>query len=295
MERIHSKTFKMNDFKKLAATFSEKAYVTLDQLTYARKNLKFLGAGSSRVTFLLTTGHVLKVAKNAAGAAQNEAEVDIYTNPKTKPIVTKIYDYADDFSWIVSEIVKEFTNESQFQKVAKIGDFDIYDIVRYATMRAKSPTGTWNNEGGGLHLPQGEKFEIDARNKLIDSIASLIKNTNLMPNDLKPAKHWGVTANGRLVLLDYGFTKNVSINHYGGTDSNHPNVRYKKIQEEKFDKQFPGAIDHWFDDEFDDSQKPMFFVENGKLRCEYKMKVFEWTGDSRSDFNNFWELVKDER
>ena len=50
-------------------------------IAYADKYLQMLGRGSSRATWLLNSRQVLKIALSSKGNAQNEAEIDVYTNP----------------------------------------------------------------------------------------------------------------------------------------------------------------------------------------------------------------------
>jgi hypothetical protein len=51
---------------------------------------------------------LLKIATGDSGVAQNKAEVDVFTNPKTKQIVATIFDFAKDYSWLSSELVNPF-------------------------------------------------------------------------------------------------------------------------------------------------------------------------------------------
>src|ERR1700749_760360 len=46
------------------------------RLKYCKEHFQRLGAGSSRIVFLLPDGKVLKLAKNAKGLAQNNVESD---------------------------------------------------------------------------------------------------------------------------------------------------------------------------------------------------------------------------
>ena len=66
--------FDLNRFKGLSNA--------AEMLEYADKRLQKLGEGTARAAFVLTGRHVLKVALNAKGLAQNEAELAVYTNPE---------------------------------------------------------------------------------------------------------------------------------------------------------------------------------------------------------------------
>lgn len=101
--------FNMNEFKKLVKRYNthpdgitgEPASSPKNYFEYASLNLEELGKGSSRIVYLLSAKKVLKIALNVKGIAQNEAEIDIYTNPKTKAIIAKIFDYDVDYKYII--------------------------------------------------------------------------------------------------------------------------------------------------------------------------------------------------
>jgi hypothetical protein len=65
----------------------------LKRFKYFEKHTEFLAMDSSRTVFRLSDQYVLKLANIKAydeiaekGQAQNEVEVDVYTNPKTKAV-----------------------------------------------------------------------------------------------------------------------------------------------------------------------------------------------------------------
>ena len=72
--------------KKASSGFDFNFFKTLGtipaRLNYAKKLLEQLGAGlgSSRETFKLSANRVLKIAKNEAGVAQTEAELEFIRN-----------------------------------------------------------------------------------------------------------------------------------------------------------------------------------------------------------------------
>lgn len=95
-----SRPFDINIFKSLRSAY--------EAAEYADERLEELGTGSSRKVFLLSSGKVLKIAygKQNAGKAQNQEEVNVFTNPKSRPVVAKVFDYDPSFRWIISELVK---------------------------------------------------------------------------------------------------------------------------------------------------------------------------------------------
>jgi hypothetical protein len=176
------------------------------QELYLKRHGTFLNSGSARRVYLVDNKSVLKWAKGARGLAQNETEVDVFTNPKTKPVVAKIYDYDPKFQWLVSEIVRPITDYNEFQKLTGL-DFeqDVADLF-YVT---KFPDRLGGREEFAKHPRR-------IHNKFFQSILYLMEDTGLLNGDLRTIEHWGKTADGRVVLLDYGLSREVYQLHYNG-------------------------------------------------------------------------------
>lgn len=199
-------------YEKIRGNFKINTLYTLktyqDVLAYSQESLKEIGKGSSRTVFALTSRFVLKVAHNQLGIAQNAAEVEIYTNPYSKPIAAKIIEYGKGYIWIISEIVKPINDIRDFKRYAGI-PFHLLD------------------KAIELSIDRGDRVEeiinfvfrkdIIKTYSIKDSVISWVKDvlitlakTDLMPGDLFELSHWGKTSDGRVVLLDYGFTKDVA-------------------------------------------------------------------------------------
>lgn len=69
-----------------------------DRVAYCKKYLEYLGRGSSRMSFLMPNGHVLKLAFNRKGLAQNAAECDDYFKNSLE-CFTDVYNVANDDTW----------------------------------------------------------------------------------------------------------------------------------------------------------------------------------------------------
>ena len=72
-----------------------------DKIGYAKKHLEFLGSGSSRHAFAIDDKKILKVASNENGIMQNNVE-KFYCDSDWERL-TKIFEYDEDFMWLVSE------------------------------------------------------------------------------------------------------------------------------------------------------------------------------------------------
>lgn len=206
-------TFRSIISEKIRGNFDVRKLKELDNLKdvfkYAKDNLELIGSGSSRLAFLLSSQKVIKVAKNSAGIGQNSAEVEIYTNPKARAVLAKIYDYGEGYKWIISELVRPILRPGEFKSLtgipfsgfqAVLDDFasaktvtDIDDIIDYY----------FNSK-----VTKRRNFEQRAADWVRD-IGYTLFSTDLKVGDFYIIEHWGKTASGRVVLLDYGFTEEI--------------------------------------------------------------------------------------
>lgn len=218
-----SRKFALGGFDKIGSLGDMNRYA-LDH------DLHMLGCGSSRCAYRLSSKKVLKVARNEKGVAQNHTEVEVYTDPKTKPIVTQIYQAGTGYKWIVSELVRPITNSKEFKQLTgvEVDDFKQFLAIMKGQLRGRpSRMGPdTQQEAAGQETPNAiiSKYKGPSRD-FLEAVASLMQSADLLGGDLKYVDHWGKTSDGRVVLLDYGFTGEVWSQHYKpppGEVSNEP-------------------------------------------------------------------------
>ena len=161
---------------------------------------KQLGCGSSRCVYLISSKWVLKVAQNRKGYAQNEAELDVVTNPKSKPIFAKIQDAAPDYSWLLSELVRPLKGSQEFEQLTGIDWYDAEQVMGGFEADMKRMVKKYRGSVKRLEF--------------IKALTALMGLHNLLSGDTASIDHWGKTADGRVVILDYGFTGAVHQQHY---------------------------------------------------------------------------------
>lgn len=175
--------------------FDVRKFKSLDNIefmkAYADSFLQLLGEGSSRVAYALSSNKVLKIAINKKGIDQNLAELDVFTNPATKPMVAKVQDYDPEYRWLVADSVRIFSNETEFEKETGLDFKEFVEEVKNSLIKKVMP-----------------------ESDLASSTVKTIVNSNLMLGDVARIDHWGKSSDGRVVLLDYGFTKEVWEMHY---------------------------------------------------------------------------------
>lgn len=85
-----------------------------ERINYCMRFLgEYIGKGGYRYVFELDDERVIKLAISENKIFQNKAEVQFYQKFKNKfpNLFSKVYKWADDFSWIISERVLPFKHE----------------------------------------------------------------------------------------------------------------------------------------------------------------------------------------
>lgn len=197
---------------RLGNKFDLKKFKSLEAINlmvrYADTFLEQLGKGSSRMAFLYSSKYALKIAINEKGLAQNEAEVDVATNPKSKLVIAKIYSADPEYKWVISDLVKPIKSEKEFESLTGTQWEDFLDALYFA-----------------IH-GEGEEKKNSA---FTDAVIATAKTNKLLTGDLKSIEHWGKTPSGRAVLLDYGFTRGVADVHYKKEPEEHITSNEKTI------------------------------------------------------------------
>lgn len=179
-------------------------------LDYVRPHLTEIGKGSSRTVFAINSKYALKVANaEGKGHAQNNAEMDVFTNPDVKPIIAKIYDYdTSEMAWLVSELVRPLKGWDEFEAMSPgMGGLEEFEESYYTMFDLYDQF---------IDDPESvqERHHLLFNNPLFESLMHLMDVTSLEINDLLFPDHWGKTADGRVVILDYGFTSRVQRDWY---------------------------------------------------------------------------------
>jgi hypothetical protein len=184
-----------------------------DAYNYACETLKFLGKGSGRVAYAYSSGKVLKLAMNEKGFAQNEVEISVYAQRETRNIIAKIYEHDTDMMWVLAELVRPIRDRQEFLE---------HICSQIVPIRFFPVTG-----GEYEHMPHMLDVITDIlrdRRTTIDtlgidpafaqSMRAVVLENNLDSSDIETPRAWGKTSDGRLVLLDYGFSHEVRTKHY---------------------------------------------------------------------------------
>jgi len=227
LTEAHLGKFNMDVFKKLD-TLQKKQ-------NYAKQNLPELGEGSSRTAYALSTSKVLKVVNYEGGSpaaiqrtaergwAQNKAEIETWTNPKTKAVAARIFDFdPDKYTWLVMEIAQLVDNKQlRFEKELGIPATEYFEMSQLIELIYKP--GLVEDFITNLRWAVPVEKAATVRTKIeafvnnpseyVKALVELVKNNDLDVGDIHPS-HFGKTLDGRIVLFDYGLTMDVYRNHY---------------------------------------------------------------------------------
>ena len=186
------------------------------KLKYCKQMLgPTFGSGSSRIIFEIDDNKVLKLAKNQKGLAQNEFEDDTSRNSSA---VVKVFDCADDYSWLVEENCVP-AKEKDFEQIIGI-PFETYcDLVRWNYNSYTYPF---------RHLPlytmsaqEAQKlteqlYEQDEYN-FVHQVMDLMGNYQLPCGDLTRISTYGmVNRDGtpEIIVLDSGLSEEILDTYY---------------------------------------------------------------------------------
>jgi hypothetical protein len=238
--------FSLDILKKKMPEFEKRQYpedigIAIRELVGKQYGLPFLGKGSSRAVYALSTGKVLKIAINDKGMAQNEAERIVWQNPSTRYIGAKVFESDPNDHWAVMEVAKIYGGPTPLKLDLGIprelasswgyhitsAAFDLTSVYDRGLSVEEVIANRYGVAGpGGDRDPEIEevveafrKFLEDPPNSmlaLVDLMYNAPTDHQLHPGDIVP-DHFGRTADGRPVLIDYGFTTGVAEGYYSSS------------------------------------------------------------------------------
>ena len=175
----------------------------------ADQNLTRIGSGSGRIVYDIDGEKVFKVAKNSKGIAQNSEEAGTGQYHDTHHIVTKVFDSANDDSWVISEKGKKVT-ENRIKELTGIPSLN--ELFHYVKNFQSS-----NNGRGNIFNQKPEVVEELNNNEFANDLTEFIANYNQQPGDYgRPSSYGEVIRDGQpaIVLTDYGLSDEVYDTHY---------------------------------------------------------------------------------
>ena len=191
-EKIRSKSFNIQEFKQLKTP--------KEMVDYAREhNLQPLGRGSSRRAYVLSSRFALKIANpkfQEAGRAQNEAEARATetASETVKFVIPQVRQHNPQYNWIISDLVRPANNMREVAKHAGIHESQLWSLLE-----------------DGIPLEHLESSL--QQNPFVKGLEAVILS-GVSARDLVSEHQFGITTDGRAVVLDYGGTNTVLNDFY---------------------------------------------------------------------------------
>ena len=168
-------------------------------IAYAKERADTVGAGSSRIAYLIDyqgRKTVLKIAKNGKGLAQNAEEAQLMDDYYLEglDITIPLIDYDEENpqpTWIHTE----YADKISPTQLDKFFGHDIYEVLQNIEYRLKGN----NSFHGDVELPD-EVHE----NEYYQALADLIISYELPVGDFQRNANWGLYK-GNPVIIDLGY------------------------------------------------------------------------------------------
>jgi predicted NBD/HSP70 family sugar kinase len=205
------------------ATYDQRTFESIagneEKLEYLKKTAKYIDSGSSRIVFAISPKKVIKLIGGTdrddrrtrsyyqpVGRAQNKAEYNAYerASSEVKTLLPKIYKVGNSFEWMLAELVRPLNSPDELRKLLKLDEKQFSSFMTALSFGGK--TDHYQSFLSELNSNQRAYFDI---------LADLIESFDLQAEDLTTVENWGKSADGRLVILDTGATKEVMKRFYG--------------------------------------------------------------------------------
>ena len=184
-----------------------------DKVRYCVANLgKPIGNGSSRQVFQIDDEKILKLAKNNKGLAQNQYEGQDDYYKEDMLIFPKVYDKADDFSWIVSEYVLPAKNQDFIHCLGM--SFDEFRSIVAALEKQHKYSNSYRFV---RPISKEELWDYCDNNKFISELNDYIGSYDIGVGDLYCLSTYGLAMrNGQpsIVILDSGLSEYIYDTYY---------------------------------------------------------------------------------
>lgn len=170
---------------------------------YAGKYLTKIGKGSSRTVYQIDDDHVLKIAHNNKGIAQNRIESDGYIQQVYPDIIARVIDSNPDDLWIVAEKAKKIT-KSRFKQITGFPFEEFASVLRSRVWEIEGKRGYFRDMADKEDILEDEFF-----NELVEMIVSM----DLEVGDMTKLNSYGEIDDDP-VITDIGLSKDVWKEHY---------------------------------------------------------------------------------
>lgn len=172
---------------------------------YASAHLPLVGQGSTRKVFALSPEFVLKLVNpdfdENRGIAQNEEETRLSAIEEAQVALARIKSHGEGFLWVIQERVQPLSSWKVFDSVTGFSSKELAKLLR-------------GNYLDVADFQRRAKPNSQFSNSQLVKALFVLRENGLSFDDLKGYQQWGVTTDGRVVLVDFGATDSVLDEYY---------------------------------------------------------------------------------
>lgn len=168
------------------------------------ENYRFVGRGSGRFVYEISPISALKVAKDRLGIVQNKIEFSILKRGEFSDALPKVFDRADDYSWIEVELATPLKNFNEVEQMTKINSQDFENLISLV----KNHNSFQDLIKHLLRTTKDEKlfkrYRKYLNNPFLEKVDEISRLFNLYPSEVAKRSSLGKSASGNIVFLDVG-------------------------------------------------------------------------------------------
>ena len=168
------------------------------RIKYVQSHLKRIGSGSARIVYEIDDKHVLKLARNKKGIAQNYVEADWGLHNMYDNILPELIETDEDNLWLIVEKANKITKK-EFEKLTGVDFLEFGNTLRYELANRESSYVPWSKP---------EDYEEIIDNEFFHDIIDMSINFDFPSGDFEKISSYGEIDNNP-VVVDPGLTKDV--------------------------------------------------------------------------------------
>lgn len=175
------------------------------------ENYRLAGRGSGRFVYEISPTSALKIAKDRLGIIQNKIEFSVLKRGAFSNALPKVFDRAEDFSWIEVELATPLKDFSEVEQMTKISSQDyegLISLVKNHNSFKELITHLLKTTKSDKLFKRYRKY---LNNPFLEKVDEISKLFNLYPSEVAKRSSLGKSASGNIVFLDVGIFDKVSI------------------------------------------------------------------------------------
>jgi len=174
------------------------------RIRYVQIHLKKIGSGSARIVYEIDDKHVLKLAKNKKGIAQNSVEGDWGMHRMYDGILPDLIEKDDDDLWLIVEKANKISKK-EFERLTGV-KFENFARTLGYELSLRSSRNRW-------FFSKPEDYDDIIDNEFLSEIVDMSINYDMPAGDLERISTYGKVDDDP-VVVDTGLTQSVYDEHY---------------------------------------------------------------------------------